>query len=395
MTCRRIFSPSVAFLLLLFSGGRIRAQETDLSEKVAAKYKTAKELQEAGKYDKAILAFTEIKALQYHPILDYRIGYCHEQLAEHKQAISFYQLYVKYYGTRPPGKNHPTVEEVKAKITKLQAILASKPRNVPGSRSKEPVHASPGGSGSSPTLPVKSSPGASKPGPGNGPKTASSDPSTQDPGYPPPPPPPPTVKKEVFPKGRALYLTLDLGFNPSTADLAEDHNGSAGFFIGLYYRPIIYISAGGLIGVNSYVPKEENSNSKPMAINLMLDLRAHMPLGRWSMQAFKGELWAGALFGYSMLKARMDPLSGASGDILLKGPGVGASIGADLSMARWLTLGLAFRVIKPFFRNGCGKDAATGKEICWSEKTLSNMDAPTDSLVIYLGIAATIRFFLF
>ena len=141
------------------------------ASEIRSKYKNAKKLYADGKYEKAITAFKEVKVLKYHPILDYRIGQCYESLGQLKLAITSYELYVKYHGKFPPGKNHPTKKEVKTRIEGLRLRLKGAPPPTPAPTPGTPTDGGSGPPGTDPPSPgPPTQPGTDSDGPG-GPNT--------------------------------------------------------------------------------------------------------------------------------------------------------------------------------------------------------------------------------
>jgi hypothetical protein len=343
------------------------------AQEIRNKYQAAKKLQADGKYEEAITAFKEVKVLRYHPILDYRIGQCYEALNQLKLAITSYKLYLKFYDRFTPGKNHPKKPVVRQKIEQLEARSTAPPVTLPPDTappSDPPEGKTAGQQGHQPGHYYPDQPGGGRHPPGH------------------PDQPPGVHKKPSFPKWKAFYLGADFGAAGfSGGDLGDASSYGLGLSAWIFYRPLRYISAG-VVGIYDTMTVDSSGSiysGRPTLGSVQLEVRGHLPFYAHGSNTTGLELWAGASAGYAGLSLEVDGLSDtyrADGGI------VGASVGAELSLYGWMSVGAIARLAKPFLETSSDHTGETVQ----AEWTLD--EGPDEGVVWYIGFSTTFHLFI-
>ena len=370
----RAIPASICAAVLLTSSSVAPAQG---GNDVGAQYRKGRLLQANGRYRQAIKVFIKLKGLHYHPILDYRIGECHEALKRYRKAIDSYRLYVKFCGTKRRGKKHPTRQAVLQRIHDLQKRA--------GSATPAPTRAPPG-PGPAPSAQARTPPAHVKGTPRRpGQPTVEPHPSVPRGGVSPGQPPPTTRKKHRgFPRWRAFYVAADVGYNGVAGEIADNYHGGVGGYIGFFYRPLLFLSAGVFGTANYFRPKNNAVLDDLTSLVAGLEVRGHLPLRAWASGPWYFELWASFMAGYAHLSSRV---VGAE-KFRLRGPAVGFGLGAELYPLRWLSVGMNFRGVKAIYDEACYED--TG---CVSLGDSQAADVESD-LIFYMGLSATFHFFV-
>lgn len=401
---RAFWATAFGFFMTL-SIGSSEARGASASE-IRVKYKNAKNLYAEGKYEKAITAFKEVKVLKYHPILDYRIGQCYESLGQLKLAITSYQLYVKYRGKFPPGKNHPTKKEVKTRVDGLKLRLKGAPPPTPDPTPGTPTQpgtetpSSDTPSPWTPTQPGTETPGSDTPSPGT-PTQPGTDPDS--PGSPntgkggngglPPgghhPPPPRRPKHKGFPQWRNVYFGADIGVGGNTlGDLSQDVTQGIGGSAYVFFRPFLYLS----VGLSGMFVNLGNANTKLYAENptlgaLGLDVRGHLPLTPFHRRGFRLEVWGSLFAGYAGMNLKTQGDNTVEATYKANGGAVGAGAGVEWFLSRWLSMGMSFRLLKPVLT-----PSAESKKLDENAFNFAPED-PDFGVLWYTGVSGTIHLF--
>ena len=106
-------------------------QEEEIARKIEAISEQATEAYKAGEYKKALDLFKQAYDMEAIPTLLYNIGRCHERLEEHKEAKTYYELFL--LEADPDSEIKGKVEErmktveVKIRQEELAAQKASEP----------------------------------------------------------------------------------------------------------------------------------------------------------------------------------------------------------------------------------------------------------------------------
>lgn len=382
-----------ATLVLAFAlpaGAQPASGEEDV-QKVRQAYLKAKKLYKGKDYSKAIRAFSEVRKMKYHPILDYRIGLCYEALKQYKKAKAFFKVYVKYYDKGfPVGKNHPTTAAVKKRMKNLDdaktpPVTPAPAVAVGNVQPTEPT--------TPPTRPTRPTARASQ---------AQYAPYTDapPPGYEnaPPPPPPPAYGPgrrvpRRFARWASLYITGDFGaagLSGDTEDAGYDEGG-AGAWAGIFYRPSAFVSGGVIFGGHAYRPKSELESAGAGDLGQIftgLEVRGHLPLMGYTWRPWSLELWGGLSGGFAYAMADTEVM-GQTSENTLQGGFIGASVGADLYLTRWLSIGALVRVVKPFWNKACVDDDCVDKD----ELEDAGGEMP-DDVAIYGGFSATLHLYI-
>jgi hypothetical protein len=378
---------TAAFLFIAAPGPAAAGPDGDVSQ-IRQEYLQAKKLYKQKKYDAAIKAFSRIRAKRYHPILDYRIGTCHEAMKRFKLATAYYRVYIKLYNKGyPVGRNHPKPADVKKRIKAMAQV------------EDPPVTPAPAEAASMPTAPSEQ-PKSTKA------QQAQYAPYTEapPPGYETAPPPPPPGYgyrrrrrrryRRTFPRWRSFYITGDFGAAGLSGDTKDDlgFEAGGGAWAGFFYRPLLFFSAGLVVGGHGFRPEDEADTMGFESYGQLfsgLELRGHLPLTAYSWQPWYFELWGGVSAGYAhtFLEGTnwADPTSPENITTEFTGYFVGAALGIDLYLSHWFSIGALVRVVKPGY-DGLVVD---GEEIDGVEED----DLP-DDIVLYGGVSATLHFYL-
>ena len=372
----------VALLVVGFALPAIAQEKTEENtQDIRQSYLNAKKLYGEKNYKDAIKAFNEIRKTRYHPILDYRIGLCYEALKDYKNAKTYYKVYIEYYDNGyPVGKNHPKPKDVKKRIENLEAAKAPPVTPAPAVEVED----------------LKPAASTETDKPTTEATQTHYDPYTEQapPGYDeydtPPPPPPPRrgYRRPGHPRvdrWASLYITGDFGGAGLAGDTADDagyDGGGGGAWAGVFFRPLAFLSAGVLVGGHGYLPKSSDDYDNELGhIFAGVAVRGHLPLmgytwQPWSMEIF-GELSGG--FAYSTI----ENMSGLEES--MRGAFLGAGAGIDIYLARWLSVGALFRVVKPFWNKACVDGTCN--------EFGDGAEAPED-IAIYGGFSATLHLYI-
>lgn len=338
----------------------------DNTAKVAEAYKNARQLYRQGKYDEAIRAFDEVKALKYHPILDYGIANCYEGLRDYDKAVYYLDQYVRHHPKHEMSSAHPSVQDVQEKIKVLKQRAATGGPGQTGGGT--PAHGTPASAG-------QGDPG--DPGDSGDPGGLAGDPVPGPDPYavPPPPgggstgavygtPPPPGVHRAMTgPARRSLMVSLDFGAASFTgggpAGPVSNTSTGGGLFATVLWRFIPWLAVGMHAGITAMDSDYIYAGDRTYFAVAALEARGILPLGPI-------DLWGSFGIGYG--KAAK-PLSGTYGTVSVSGASVGGALGMDWFLARTFSLGLLGRIYKLAgteycdYNNQCGPitaDAGTG-----------------------------------
>jgi tetratricopeptide (TPR) repeat protein len=373
-----------AVIILLSAPMTAHANKDQDVAKIRAAYLEAKKLYKKGDYQKAIQAFSKVREMRYHPILDYRIGLSYEALKRYKLAKAHYRIYVKLYDKGyPVGKNHPKPADVKKRIKKLK-------------KTDPPVTPAPADT-PMPTAPAEKASSTADAEP------AQYAPYTEPPppGYenaPPPPPPSghhqpghPQRHPMSFPGWGAVYITGDLGGVGVRGDSADNlgyDEGGAGGWVGLFYRPLVYVSGGLVLGGHGLEPNGTDSVGDSLGqLFAGVAVRGHIPFALpWRL-----DIWGGLSAGYahSFLQS-YGRINGTSVDDVTTeytGLFVGGSVGMDLYLSPWFSVGALVRLVKPKYNTLI----VDGQE--FDEDNLPLGAELPEDVVFYGGVSATVHLF--
>ncbi len=387
---------------------------------IAAKYKEARRLQKNGDYSKARQIYMTLRTELYHPKLDYRIAQCFEGEKDYARAEVFYKSYLKYRSQYKIGKKDPAVDDVQAKIAELEKKNQAPPlaTPTPGGGENQPDSTSGGGGGAtvatstSATMTPTSQPGAATTNtsqPGMAPLTAPPPPrppanrGSAQVYYDPymeagPPPLGPVGVRRVFPRFNAFYVTADVAYAYLNGDLekAGFSNGGAGVGVGLYWRPIPYVSAG-LTANILYASPDSKHESVLDPVTFVLaggEVRGQFPIFGWGYRAWAMEVWGsvGAGFLYAGYRAK-DPAYNSELTSKLYGGYGSAAVGFKLFVTPWLSTGVLAKVFRPFYNKSCSKGELSGVAVdaCSTDKSVKDQD----DTIVYIGISSTAHFYMF
>ncbi|MFH2009704.1 MAG: tetratricopeptide repeat protein [bacterium] len=320
-------------------GERARPVAAGTAERIKEAFTRARRLFRQSRYQAAIRAFDEVKDLQYHPILDYGIAKCYEALDNLQSAIYYLQKYVRNLPRFTMSKRHPTIADAKVKIGVLEQRLVLKKRPAP-----RPAPPGPG------PLRVVMPPPA--------PDVPPTRPPVEEvvPGpYPfdePGPQQPPVVPPKPTYARKSVMLHFSIGGGTFTEDSSDNFikpmNGVGGLTMAILWRFMPYLAvgptariSGGVTGENfddlDHLTAERVDSARFMYANIMLELRAFLPLGRV-------DIWAALALGYASLSRTHSyrDSSVPDSETTLRSVGVGGKVGLDIFTGESFSLG--FRV---------------------------------------------------
>lgn len=125
----------VALLAAAGAGPALAQSQADIAAARKA-YRKGEQAFQAGRYDEALQEFERGYELSKKELFLLNIGYAHEQLGNHAQALDFYQ---RYRATSPPAEELPDLD---ARIRVMQAELDAR-RPPPPPPPPEPVVVAP------------------------------------------------------------------------------------------------------------------------------------------------------------------------------------------------------------------------------------------------------------
>ncbi len=419
-----VFALAMVIAVPVWSSDASALTKTELKA-LAAKYKKARKLQKAGRFMEAVPLFQELRETLYHPRIDYRLGQCFEGAKDYVRAVNFYNSYLKYRGQYKVGKKDPSVESVQAKVASLKTKFKAPPlqptapegTGVSKGTTTPTDGATEATSTSGSLTPVgtagttSEAAGTNTAGP-TGTQTSASMASMTAPPPPRPPanrgsaqvyydpymevaPPPlgPIGVRRAFPRFNAFYVTADVAYTYLAGDLADMGftQGGAGVGVGLYWRPIQFLSAGLTTNILYAVPDNDHPDLDNITFALAGgEVRGQFPLFGWGYRAWAMELWGalGAGFSYSEYKS-------GSGTLTKKmyGSYASAALGFKVFVTPWLSTGVLARVFRPFYSKACSTGTLNGMTVdgCSTSKQVTD----ENDTIIYVGLSSTAHFYLF